>query len=324
MNSKGDAYDKYGTIFHTFIIERTNLIFFQAYLNEKNVEEVRNLPDISYASIPIEVSYDENKNWFLKDKEKEEEEIICFEVNNVDDESIGDEAESTTTTTEIVATATPEPVEQEQPEEPKKNNIICEKKNKKETFYEIFSKYPKGDIVEDDPVYIEFVNNFIENVHDVIVKTRKTYQNPKELDRLQEAYPKLNSIGNAYDKYGTIFQTSIIQRTNMIFFKAYLNEKNVEEVKKLPDIFYVAVPIEWSYDENKNWFSNDKEKEEEETICFEVDDVDDEDDTSSTSEAQCFSIALGYQCCSSGAKVYYVDSDGEWGYENDNWCGISN
>jgi len=38
--------------------------------------------------------------------------------------------------------------------------------------------------------------------------------------------------------------------------------------------------------------------------------------------ANCFSINLGYPCCQ-GNKVEYVDSDGEWGYENNNWCGIA-
>nr|AAL01211.1 cellobiohydrolase II-like cellulase CelH [Orpinomyces sp. PC-2] len=39
--------------------------------------------------------------------------------------------------------------------------------------------------------------------------------------------------------------------------------------------------------------------------------------------AACFSERLGYPCCSSSdAKVEYVDSDGNWGVENGNWCGI--
>ncbi|ORY38267.1 hypothetical protein LY90DRAFT_704453 [Neocallimastix californiae] len=35
----------------------------------------------------------------------------------------------------------------------------------------------------------------------------------------------------------------------------------------------------------------------------------------------CFSINLGYPCCN-GNTVYYTDNDGQWGYENNNWCGI--
>jgi len=36
----------------------------------------------------------------------------------------------------------------------------------------------------------------------------------------------------------------------------------------------------------------------------------------------CFSINLGYPCCN-GNIVYYTDNDGQWGYENNNWCGIT-
>jgi len=35
----------------------------------------------------------------------------------------------------------------------------------------------------------------------------------------------------------------------------------------------------------------------------------------------CFSVALGYPCCNSCNEVY-SDSDGSWGIENDDWCGI--
>ncbi|OUM61933.1 family 6 glycoside hydrolase, partial [Piromyces sp. E2] len=38
--------------------------------------------------------------------------------------------------------------------------------------------------------------------------------------------------------------------------------------------------------------------------------------------ADCFSTKLGYPCCS-GNEVKYVDSDGKWGIENNQWCGIS-
>jgi len=41
-----------------------------------------------------------------------------------------------------------------------------------------------------------------------------------------------------------------------------------------------------------------------------------------TNNSSCFSTALGYPCCSSTTQVAYVDNDGQWGYENGNWCGI--
>jgi len=39
---------------------------------------------------------------------------------------------------------------------------------------------------------------------------------------------------------------------------------------------------------------------------------------------KCFSIALGYDCCTNPkTKVSTTDKDGEWGIENNQWCGIN-
>jgi len=43
----------------------------------------------------------------------------------------------------------------------------------------------------------------------------------------------------------------------------------------------------------------------------------------SKSKRDCWSLPLGYNCCSSdNTEVYYTDADGEWGVENGDWCGI--
>jgi len=39
------------------------------------------------------------------------------------------------------------------------------------------------------------------------------------------------------------------------------------------------------------------------------------------SAAGCWAEDLGYDCCK-GCDVYYTDSDGDWGVENNQWCGI--
>jgi len=36
---------------------------------------------------------------------------------------------------------------------------------------------------------------------------------------------------------------------------------------------------------------------------------------------QCWATKLDYKCCF-GCVVYSVDEDGEWGFENNEWCGI--
>ncbi|ORX83291.1 alpha/beta-hydrolase [Anaeromyces robustus] len=38
--------------------------------------------------------------------------------------------------------------------------------------------------------------------------------------------------------------------------------------------------------------------------------------------ADCFSVKLGYPCCQYTDEVVYVDDDGDWGVENNDWCGI--
>ncbi|ORX82213.1 acetylxylan esterase [Anaeromyces robustus] len=40
-----------------------------------------------------------------------------------------------------------------------------------------------------------------------------------------------------------------------------------------------------------------------------------------TNPSNCWSLALGYPCCV-GNDVIFVDESGEWGVENNNWCGI--
>jgi len=39
--------------------------------------------------------------------------------------------------------------------------------------------------------------------------------------------------------------------------------------------------------------------------------------------AACWAQRLGYQCCkNTNAQVVYQDEDGDWGVENNEWCGI--
>jgi len=38
--------------------------------------------------------------------------------------------------------------------------------------------------------------------------------------------------------------------------------------------------------------------------------------------SDCWSERLGYKCCTQTKDVYYEDADGQWGVENNNWCGI--
>jgi hypothetical protein len=45
--------------------------------------------------------------------------------------------------------------------------------------------------------------------------------------------------------------------------------------------------------------------------------------TNNNTQGSCWSTALGYPCCKNTSEVVYVDESGEWGVENNNWCGIA-
>ena len=36
----------------------------------------------------------------------------------------------------------------------------------------------------------------------------------------------------------------------------------------------------------------------------------------------CWSVSLGYPCCTNNSTIYYIDDNGNWGVQNDNWCGL--
>lgn len=42
---------------------------------------------------------------------------------------------------------------------------------------------------------------------------------------------------------------------------------------------------------------------------------------STSTSTSCWSEKLGYPCCS-GCDISFTDSDGDWGFENNNWCGV--
>ncbi|ORX68900.1 hypothetical protein BCR32DRAFT_330187 [Anaeromyces robustus] len=41
-----------------------------------------------------------------------------------------------------------------------------------------------------------------------------------------------------------------------------------------------------------------------------------------TSNGSCWSLKLGYKCCKKNNMVVLTDTDGQWGVENNEWCGI--
>jgi len=44
--------------------------------------------------------------------------------------------------------------------------------------------------------------------------------------------------------------------------------------------------------------------------------------SAATNNEECFSVKLGYPCCKTTTVSVYEDSDGQWGLENNEWCGL--
>jgi len=51
--------------------------------------------------------------------------------------------------------------------------------------------------------------------------------------------------------------------------------------------------------------------------------VKDDNEKSQNAVDDCFALKLGFKCCSNAnADVVYIDDDGKWSIENNDWCGI--
>ncbi|ORX50273.1 Arabinanase/levansucrase/invertase [Piromyces finnis] len=98
-------------------------------------------------------------------------------------------------------------------------------------------------------------------------------------------------------------------------------------VSGVKDIFFVAsdevVVDTWQFVADEAISSADEEIEvdgDDEINVGEVDSADEEID--SADEEICWSEPLGFPCCSECVEPERVDDNGEWGIENNEWCGI--
>jgi arabinoxylan arabinofuranohydrolase len=113
-----------------------------------------------------------------------------------------------------------------------------------------------------------------------------------------------------YDAYGGDAQQFIIYKTG---------RENVYTIGTKASAGDKAIDIEGARNgENVNLLQWTNEYKDNQTWSFEKA----EDSTPEPEEPACWSEPLGYPCCSSWSYVYYVDDDGNWGVENDDWCGL--
>jgi endo-1,4-beta-xylanase len=115
-----------------------------------------------------------------------------------------------------------------------------------------------------------------------------------------------------YNAYGGDAQKFVIRETSQA--NVYVVSTKVSSGYKVLD-----VENEGKYDGSNicQWENGERSNQ---TWTFESAGGSSNDDTPTGSA--CWSVGLGYQCCKS-CNVEYKDNDGEWGIENNKWCGIS-
>jgi hypothetical protein len=98
-----------------------------------------------------------------------------------------------------------------------------------------------------------------------------------------------------------------IQALGLILLVAgiYAKCQNGYECCKSCDVVFTDDDGEWGVEDGQ-WCGIDKEK------C----------NGSSATNDECWSKALGYDCCKEGTDVIYTDESGKWGMDGDDWCGI--
>jgi len=69
-------------------------------------------------------------------------------------------------------------------------------------------------------------------------------------------------------------------------------------------------------EEKKKQEEEEKKKQEEEEKKKQ------EEEDKKNQEQECWSDILGYSCCKKTCNIVYVDNSGNWGVEDDQWCGI--
>lgn len=290
-----EDYGKYGTVYRTIANGNKGTIILSAYLNEKSAEEVKSLADVTYAGISAKLQPDD------EDIVEEEEEAICFEKDD---------------------TVVDEPIQA--PELPKieeEKKIVCDPKVESEGFYTITAKHEYEEFIIEDPEFQIYLADFMKSIDRIIYKNKETYQDHEMVKNLHEVFDaEYNNSEMDFENSGSVKVLYLNEDDGTMVLSAYLNTVTVEEVKKLSIVSSVeqSTGEESSTDEYCHEVEVDSITPEE-TVAAEVDTAPEAE----VDNVQCFSIALGYPCCSQGATVYYTDSDGEWGYEDD-WCGISN
>jgi len=299
-------YGKYGTVYRIYELEDIGSIVLSAYLNDKNIEEVRNIPDIVAVERPIYFEPSGGKN-----NKNEEEEIICFEKDDTPDDA---------------------PIKF--PLEEKEKKLVCEPRVESEGLYNVIVKYHYDEKFSiDDPDFIYNLKDYMRIIDVAIITNISSYQDRESVNQLHKQFNKeffKDNMETDYKNSGLVKVISFNENDGTIVLSAYLNTKSIKELKI------------------RSYFTSfEKQDEPKDEYCHEVD-IDTLEDTTTTEaiattaaasittiatsttvasqEAQCFSVNLdhSYPCCSKGAKVVYTDSDGEWGYENNTWCGITN
>jgi len=169
--------------------------------------------------------------------------------------------------------------------------------------------------LECDPIYIDMNYGKSLNNTDSTIDESTDKNHTTEIDFENELKTSSPSIENTTTSISKIIPTSSTDVVDHVDNDDNAPIKCLSELigypccsSKLTTIYSKDEYGEWSYDfSKKEWCGLTKY----------------ESTSSQENEEQepCWSEKLGYPCCI-GCKVYEKDSNGEWGYELNHWCGI--
>eukprot|EP00833_Pecoramyces_ruminatium_P004329 jgi/Orpsp1_1/1178361/evm.model.c7180000065000.2 len=168
------------------------------------------------------------------------------------------------------------------------------------SFYSVYVANPYGRD-ESSQEYKDYLDRILNQIHFVIENNMDTYKNPSKLDEIQKNFDenKGKTLKN-YGKYGTVYPVVTLNET--IIIEAYLNPNIIEKIKTIESVKSVGVNTEAELAQP--------------SVEPSVEPTEEQND--------CKANLIGYSCCSdSNTTVVYHDDDGDWGIENNEWCGIT-
>ncbi|KAG4092850.1 hypothetical protein H8356DRAFT_1701549 [Neocallimastix lanati (nom. inval.)] len=196
----------------------------------------------------------------------------------------------------------------------------------------------------------EFINSVCDEIHELIVQNKDSYHDPSQLDKMEKEFEANKDFNiKTYGNSPYVYPISTTNERTCLY--AYLTSTIIDKVKQLPFVKSISPNQTFTYDDStlpeRNDSASNPIKCTSEKLGYpccssnnnKVYYTDNDGDwgfdentnnwcgltpygaSASQQVKTCWSERLGYSCCQ-GCQVVEVDNDGNWGIENDQWCGI--